>query len=307
MGKSALILEGGAFRGVFTSGVLDHFMENNIEFDYVVGVSAGAGNGLGFLSHQIGRTNKVIHPPKDVRYYGTSQFFKHGKFLNLDKMFYEYPFKQFPFDFETFNNSKMEFEIVVANCEKGVAEYYGDRSDMQKLLSYSKASCSVPILCKPVEIGDYHYLDGSICDSIPIKRALEKGCDKLVVVMTKSIKELPTNYGGAMKGLMKTHYGKKYPNFYKALLNRTKMYARQLELLGRLEKEGVAIVLRPSVECIKKFEQDDAKVDAFYENGKDVAGKRLEEIKLFLSDAGPDLNVEPIRSKMRSSAEGSQI
>ncbi len=281
MAKTGLVLEGGAFRGVFTSGVLDVLMENGIEYDYVVGVSAGAGNGMGYISGQIGRTRNVIKP-KDHKqnYFGLKQILKHGKFLNLDKMFFEYPYNQYPYDFDKFLNSTIPLEVVVTNCDTGKAEYYDERKDIKKFLTLGKASCSVPLMCAPVKIGDYHYLDGSICDSIPIERTLEQGCDRLVVIMTKSADETPTNYGKA-KFVMAARYKRKYPAFYEALLNRTKVYGRQLELLKKLEKEGKALVLRPDIECIHKFEQDDEKVEAFYQDGRTVANQNLDRLREF--------------------------
>lgn len=282
MAKTGIVLEGGAFRGVFTSGVLDVMMENGIYCDYAVGVSAGAGNAMSYLSEQVGRTRNVIKPTDHSQnYFGMKQLFTKGKFLNLNKMFFEYPFKQFPYDFEKFKKSPIEMEIVVSNCDTGEAEYSGEHDDLNRFLQYGMASCSVPLLCKPVKIGKYHYLDGSICDSIPIRRALEKGCDKLIVIMTKNTKETPTNYSKA-KGIMAARYKRRYPKFYEALLKRTEVYSEQLTLLRKLEFEGKALVLRPNMECIKKFEQDDAKVEAFYQNGREIAEENLERIKDFL-------------------------
>ncbi len=281
MGKNALVLEGGAFRGVFTSGVLDVLMENNIEWDYIVGVSAGAGNGMGYISNQVGRTRNVIKP-KDHKqnYFGMKQLFTKGRFLNLKKMFFEYPYKQFPYDFERYINSEVPLEVVVSNCDTGKSEYHCEKEDIDKFLKLGMASCSVPILCKPVKVGDYHYLDGSICDSIPIERALEKGCDKLLIVMTKNALESPTNYGKA-KFIMAFKYKRKYPKFYEALLKRTEVYSRQLELMKKLEEEGRAMVLRPDIECIHKFEQNDDKVEEFYQNGRKIAEENIGQIREF--------------------------
>lgn len=281
MTKNALVLEGGAFRGVFTSGVLDVLMENKIGFDYIVGVSAGAGNGMAYITNQIGRTRNVIKP-KDHKqnYFGMKQLFMHGKFLNLNRMFFEYPYKQFPYDFDKYIGSDIPLDVVVSNCDTGEAEYHCEKKDIDKFLKLGKASCSVPILCKPVKIGKYHYLDGSICDSIPVERALEKGCEKMLVIMTKNLKETPTNYGKA-KIVMAVKYKLRYPKFYEALLKRTEVYKKQLEMLKQLEAEGRALVLRPDIECIRKFEQDDEKVEGFYQNGRKIAEDNMARIKEF--------------------------
>lgn len=291
MTKIGLVLEGGAFRGVFTAGVLDVLMENKIECDYVVGVSAGAGNAMSYLSKQPGRTRNVIKPGDHRQnYFGMKHILRHGRFLNLDIMFHEYPYNQFPYDFDEFYRSKIENEVVVANCETGKAEYYDERKDIDRLLNLCKASCSVPIMCAPVKIGDYHYLDGSICDSIPIERALSKGCDKLIVIMTKNVTETPTDYG-KLKGVMKMRYKRRYPLFYEALLKRTSVYRKQLKKLRQLENEGIALVLRPDIECIHKFEQKDEKVEAFYQNGRSVAEKNLDRLREFMSDEETVLKV----------------
>lgn len=291
MAKIGLVLEGGAFRGVFTAGVLDVLMENKIECDYVVGVSAGAGNAMGYLSKQPGRTRNVIKPVDHKQnYFGIKHILRHGRFLNLDMMFHEYPYNQFPYDFDEFYRCKIENEVVVTNCETGKAEYYDERKDIEKLLNLCKASCSVPLMSAPVRIGDYHYLDGSICDSIPIERALLKGCDRLIVIMTKNSKESPTDYG-KLKGILKIRYKRRYPKFYEALLKRTSVYRRQLKKLNQLEKEGRALVLRPDMECIHKFEQKDERVEAFYQNGRSVAEKSLDRIIEFMNDGAKALKV----------------
>lgn len=281
MSKTGLVLEGGAFRGVFTSGVVDVLIENNIDYPYVVGVSCGAGNGAGYLARQAGRTRNVVKPrDHKINYFGMKQVLRHGKFLNLDRMFFEYPYKEFPFDFDAYNSSDKRFEVVVSNCETGQAEYYDEREDVEKFLNLCKASCSIPIMCAPVKIGDYHYLDGSICDSVPMQRALDMGCDKLVIIMTKTRTETPTNYG-KLKPLMAARYKRKYPRFYEALIQRTEVYKREIKLMRKLVKEGKALVLRPSIPCIHKFEQDDDKVEAFYQNGREVALANLDKLREF--------------------------
>ena len=284
MSKTGLVLEGGAFRGVFTSGVVDVLLENKIDFPYTVGVSCGAGNGAGYLSGQVGRTRNVVKPADHkINYFGLKQVFKHGKFLNLDRMFFEYPYNEFPYDFDAYKKSDKKLEIVVSNCETGKAEYYDEREDIDKFLNLCKASCSIPIMCAPVPIGDSHYLDGSICDSVPMQRALDNGCDRLVIIMTKTRTETPTNYG-KMKPLMAARYKRKYPEFYKALLRRTDVYKEEIRLMRNLVKEGKALVLRPTIPCIHKFEQDDDKVEEFYQNGRDVALANLDRLRKFAAN-----------------------
>ena len=278
--KTGIVLEGGAFRGLFTAGVLDCFMENNIQFDYVVGVSAGAGNALNYVSGQKGRTKWTITADGENAYYGVKQMRKSKKMLDLDRMVMEFSHNQYPFDFEQFMKAKAETDIVVTNCETGEAEYIAKQDDEKLVLTVAKASCSVPILCEPVEINGYHYMDGSLADSIPVKRAMDVGCDRVVAVLTRKPDETPTNY--AKMGVIMRAYKKKYPAFYETLMRRTEMYNEQLALIERLEQEGTLLILRPSVDSISKFEQDKIKQEEFYQHGIDVATQSLATIREFI-------------------------
>ena len=133
--KTGLILEGGAVRGIFTAGVLDRLMENGIYYPYVVGVSAGGGNAMSYVSRQIGRTARQINAPKSESYFGLKQFIEVHKIINLDKMAFEYPYKQFPFDFDTYFKSGIDVEYACTCCETGKAEFFSETSDEQRLLS----------------------------------------------------------------------------------------------------------------------------------------------------------------------------
>ncbi len=278
--KTGIVLEGGAFRGLFTAGVLDCFLEKQIKFDYLVGVSAGAGNELNFISGQKGRTKWTITADGENAYYGVKQMRKSRKMLDLDRMVMEFSRNQYPFDFEKYVQAQVEAEIVVTNCETGKAEYIPKQDDEELMLTAAKASCSVPILCDPVEINGYHYMDGSLADSIPVKRAVDVGCDRVVAVLTRKPDETPTNYA-KMSVIMRT-YKKKYPAFYDTLMRRTEMYKEQLALIDRLEKDGTLMIIRPSVDSISKFEQDKSKQEEFYQHGFQVAEQSLSTIKQFI-------------------------
>ncbi|MGN0389855.1 MAG: patatin family protein [Wujia sp.] len=278
--KTGIVLEGGAFRGLFTAGVLDCFMENQIQFDYIVGVSAGAGNALNFISGQKGRTKWTITADGENAYYGVKQMRKSKKMLDLDRMVMEFSHNQYPFDFAQYLQTDVEAEIVVTNCETGEAEYIPKQDDEKLILTAAKASCSVPILCEPVEINGYHYMDGSLADSIPVKRAVDVGCDRVIAVLTRKPDETPTNY--AKMGVIMRAYKKKYPSFYDTLMRRTEMYSEQLELIDRLEREGKLLIIRPSVDSISKFEQDKTKQEEFYQHGVQVAEQSLPAIREFI-------------------------
>jgi predicted patatin/cPLA2 family phospholipase len=187
MSNIGLVLEGGALRGIFTAGVLDYLLERNIYFPYVVGVSAGACNMLGYVSKQIGYTrDSMIQKDASQRFYGLNQLLKSGKLMNLDKIFFDYPYKEKPFDFDTYFNSEIEGEMVVTNCLTGKAEYLQETILDKRLSTIGKASSSMPLFTSMVDIDGCPYLDGGLSDSIPIHRALDKGYKKNVVILTRN-------------------------------------------------------------------------------------------------------------------------
>ena len=275
--KTGLILEGGAVRGVFTAGVLDRLMEARVYLPYVIGVSAGGGNAMSYRSHQKGRTVSLMTAPKDITYYGFRQFLGSRRLIDLDKMCYEYPYKQYPFDFGRYFGSGIEAEYVCTCCETGKAEYLSEASDEKRLLTICKATCSVPMLCEPVELDGKHYLDGSIADSVPIERALSKGCDRLIIVLTKPADSVaPTDYR-KFRGVIKAMY-KDYPAFVEACMERVENYHRTAALMQRMEAEGRVFIIRPEMSQISKFEQDHDKLTQFYRHGYEQADKRIAEL-----------------------------
>ncbi len=275
--KTGLILEGGAVRGIFTAGVLDRLMENGIYLPYVCGVSAGGGNAMGYCSRQIGRTARLINAPKSESYYGLRHFFESGKVIDLDKMCFEYPYKQFPFDFNTYFDSDIEAEYACTCCETGAAEYFSEGSDENRLLTIAKATCSVPMLCEPVEMDGRHYLDGSIADSIPIQHAFDKGCDKLIIVLTKPESNVPPTDYAKFKAVINSMY-KDYPAFIDACMSRVERYEETAQLMKKLQDEGRVFVIRPEIPAISKFERDSHKVTEFYRHGYSLMDKKLMEL-----------------------------
>lgn len=275
--KTGLILEGGSVRGIFTAGVLDRLMENGIYFPYVIGVSAGGGNAMSYVSRQTGRTCRMINVPKSESYYGFKQFWSSKKFINLDKMAYEYPYKQFPFDFNTYFNSGIETEYVCTCCETGKAVYFSEDRDCERLLTIAKATCSVPMLCDPVEIDGQHYLDGSIADSIPIQRALDCGCDKLVIILTKPGEATPPTDYRKFRKIIHSMY-KDYPAFEEACMSRVDRYNENVELMNSLVEDGRAYIFRPKLPAISKFEQDNEKIMASYRDGYSQADAQIPDL-----------------------------
>ena len=175
MKRAGLVLEGGANRGVFTSGALDYLMEQDFYIPYVVGTSAGACNAVDYVSRQPLRTkNCTIITDKKKRYVTIKNTLKTGTLLDMDLIFEKYPNEIFPFDFDTFFQSDTECELVVTNCQTGDAEYMTEKHDRRRLMDIGRASSSIPVVSPMVEIDGVPYLDGGIADSIPLIHAMER-------------------------------------------------------------------------------------------------------------------------------------
>lgn len=278
--SAGLVLEGGAIRGIFSAGVVDYLMEQNVELPYVIGVSAGSGIAANYCTHQIGRAKKVISHEGLHPYFGIGSFFRCGKFLNMKELVYDYSLKNFPYDFDAFFKGNKRCECVAIECESGECRYFGEYEDRDYFLKVFQASCSVPFVSKPVKIDGKHYLDGSLSDSIPVKRAIEAGCEKLLVVLTKPVGGKPTDYS-KMKRYIKFKYHK-YPNLIKAMLSRTEVYREQAAMLEKLVAEGKALVIRPEGETIEHFEKDPERIEWYYQDGRKTAERHLKEIRKFL-------------------------
>ncbi len=262
--KTALVLEGGGMRGLYTAGILDYFIENNIHFDTVTGVSAGALFGVNLLSEQKGRVlNYNVKYINDKRYMSIKSLITTGSFVNKEFCYDVIPFELDIFDFDTYKNATSDFYAVVTNIETGLAEYI-KISDLKKDMDYLRASGSLPFISKPVEINGKKYLDGGIANSIPFEKALEDEYDKIVVILTR-----PKGYR-KVKGnslLSKLVY-RKYPNFEKALNNRYLNYNRQIEKIEELEKDGRIFVFRPSEHIeINRLEKDTKKLTQMHKLG----------------------------------------
>ena len=281
--KTGLVLEGGAMRGIYTAGVLDVFMEHDICFDGVIGVSAGALFGVNLLSKQKGRViryNKRFNGDKN--YMGLKPLFKTGNIIDTQYAYYEVPFKLDIFDNETFMASNIPFYAVVTNIENGEAEYIQIK-DVFKQMETLRASASMPFMAKPVEIDGKWYLDGAVADSIPYEKFFEMGYDRLVVVLTKD-----ANYvkGPVSPFLTKAVYGRKYADFAGKLRERHNNYNRCMERIKAAEKENKIFVLRPTQRVkIKRTETDPQKMQTMYELGVHDANDALDRLISYMKKA----------------------
>ena len=283
MVKATLVLEGGATRGVFTSGALDYLMEKDFYTSYVIGVSAGSCNAVGCVSKQPGRTRDcMIQKDKEYSYYyGFRKFIKEKSLMDMDMVFDRYPNEIYPFDYDTYFASDIECEIVTTNCVTGRAEYMTEDSDKQRLMKICRASCSMPLICPMVNVDGIPYLDGGLADSIPIERAMEIGNGKSIVILTRNPgyrKKMPSR---ATVQLYRRAY-KKYPNLIRSIVNMSIVYNRTMKLLEQQEAEGKIFVLRPLIPTVSRLEKDYDALMHFYEHGYRLMRKQYDELMRFL-------------------------
>lgn len=263
--NTGLVLEGGGMRGVFTSGVLDAFMKHELYFNYVVAVSAGACNGMSYISRQPRRARMSnIDMLAKYDYIGLRHLVTQGCIFDPELLYDRFPNELIPFDYDTFFQHAHTFEMVTTNCHTGYAEYMQELHDRQRTLDIVRASSSLPYVSKIVEVDGVPMLDGGIVDSIPVKHAIELGYSKNVVVMTR-------NYG--YRNLSKDRKIPKfiyrhYPRLRVALSRRIKAYNEQLQYVEDLEKAGQIICIRPQRPMeVGRMEKDTKKLERLYEEG----------------------------------------
>ena len=281
--KATLVLEGGATRGVFTSGVLDLLMEKGIYVSHVIGVSAGTCNAVDYVSRQPGRTRDCMIPADKSGnyYYGMRDFVKEKSLMNMDLIFDKFPNEILPFDYDTYFSSEMECEIVTTNCLTGKAEYMTERKDRERLMKICRASCSMPLLPPIVNVDDVPYLDGGLADSVPVGRAKEIGNEKIIVVLTKNQgyrKKVPSK--GLQRVYRRAYHS--YPNLVRTILRRSFEYNKTMNHLDQLEKRGEIFVLRPQVKPVSRLERNKESLLSFYEHGYQLAERKLDDMMKYL-------------------------
>lgn len=278
--KTGLVLEGGGFRGIYTAGVLDVFLENGISADGVIGVSAGAVHGCSFLSGQKGRS--IDYYTKycgDPRFMSLKSFIKTGDVVGEEFAYHELPEKLVPYDYSAFDRCGIPFYVTVTNLESGKPEYLRI-NDMLTEIDYMRASASLPYFSRIVEINGGKYLDGGCSDSIPIKAFREMGYGRNIIVLTR--------HDGYTKkqehGLLAKLKYRKYPEFVKALLGLSERYNETLEYIKTLEKNGEVFVIRPSRPLtIGRMEHDPERVRAVYEIGVEDARREMNALAEWLA------------------------
>lgn len=279
--KTGLVLEGGAMRGLFTAGVIDVLLENGIEFDGMVGVSAGAAFGCNYKSKQIGRVLRYnLKYCRDPRYCGMRSLLLTGDIFGRDFCYRRLPDELDPFDYETYRANPMPFYAVVTDVHTGRALLHRCDNGGGEDLDWIRASASMPLVSRPVKIGGSIYLDGGIADSIPLPAFEGMGYERNVVVLTQPKGYVKEKNG--MLGLMRLALGK-YPNLLDTIARRHEEYNAATAYVHKRETEGAAFVIRPDMALdVSRIEHDPAKLRAAYDHGRTVAGRELGNLRKFM-------------------------
>ena len=281
--KKGLVLEGGAMRGLWTAGVIDVMMEHDIRPDGLIGVSAGAAFGCNYKSRQIGRAIRYnTRFAKDPRYSGWKSLLKSGDYLNAEFGYHVVPYEYDIFDTETFEKDPLEFTVVCTDVETGAAVYHQiDHVDYDEL-EWLRASASMPLASKIVEVGGWKLLDGGVSDSIPLEYYERQGYKRNVVILTQPLGYRKKHL--ALMPLMRLAL-RKYPHFLKALDERHLMYNCQLDYVAEAERLGRCLVIRPDEDIpIGHLSHDPQQMRLVYDMGRKVGERYIDKIKEYYED-----------------------
>ncbi|MDR0934913.1 MAG: patatin family protein [Erysipelotrichaceae bacterium] len=281
MFKAALILQGGGLRGAFTSGVLDVFLENDIEFEYIVGVSAGALNATNYISKQRGRSIHIISEYcDDKKFASLTNLLRRHNYFNMEYLFKDLDLKGHNFDEKTFKNSNVRFYAVATGLNDGKPRYF--EKSKNNFNECVIASMSLPLLSTPVEIDKKLYLDGGDSDPIPYLKAMDDGYNKIVIIETKE-KEFRKAEDDKTSLLYKKRYYK-YPKYLRKVLDYPMLYNKTVSNIESLEEKGLIYVIRPLKKVIvSQKEKDRNKIVDLYNQGKETALRALDSLKEYLN------------------------
>lgn len=279
---TGLALEGGAIRTIYSSGVCDGFLAGGFRADYVVGVSAGIAYGVSYVSGQEGRNLKILERfVNDGRYMGLGNLLSprnHHSYFGLEFAYEEIPNYLVPYDYGALERFPGRVEAGVTNLLTGRTDYYPvPRRDRRNVLL--RASCAMPLLFPIYEINGKPYLDGGVGDGVPFRRAFDQGCDRVIVVLTRerSYYRSPEKLQGAI-----CRRYRDYPEFCRAIRTRAERYNRDHAQLLELEKEGRVLIFAPkNTQGFSRTERDLSKIRALWQEGRDEALARMDEVRLF--------------------------
>ena len=277
--KKGLVLEGGAMRGMFTCGILDVFMEQNMEFDGAAGISAGAVFGCNFKSRQIGRPlryNKKYC--SDPRYCSIRSLVKTGDLYGVEFCYHELPDKLDVFDREAFSRNPVEFYIGATDVTTGKPIFHRCSDGGERDIEWMRASSSMPVVSRPVQIGKYTLLDGGISDPIPYLYMESKGYDRNVLILTQ-----PEGYRKKPTSPLMPALLRRYPAIAQAMARRHIVYNRQLDQIKERELAGQSYVIRPPEDLkIGHTEKDPEELERVYRIGRHTAEEQLSRVREFL-------------------------
>ena len=277
--KTALVLEGGGMRGLYTCGVLDFFMDMNIHFDAVIGVSAGACHACSYVSNQRGRALRTATQwIQDSRYMSLKSLVQTGDLFNAQFVYYDIPNRYDPYDYQAFNQSHTKLYATCTDCYTGKPLYF-PIAHMQEDIEFIRASASLPLVANMVNYHGYTMLDGGIADSIPFEHMMEKGYDKIVVVLTRC--KGYQKEANALMPLIRKRY-KEYPELIKACENRHIHYNQQLQTLDTLEKKNQVFCIYPSEIHVGRLEKDPKKLKELYHTGYTDIQKQKDALLAYL-------------------------
>ena len=280
--KATMLCEGGAMAGVYTAGVLDVLMENNIYTTHAIGVSIGSCNSIDYVSGQIGRTiDCMAVKDKKLIYAGPRALFMRGKFYDFEMCFDKFATKYIPFDFDSYYSSPVHSEVVVTNCLTGEPWYVESNKEGFDIMCASRASASLPFFTKPYYFRGIPCLDGGTSKSIPIDRALSYGNDKIIAIITKEPGYYKTPFSKGFERFTRLYY-RKYPKVAAALINRYNDYNTDLRKVEKLAEEGKVLLLRPEHKLVKRHETNYEELREGYEWSREDTKKRLPEIVAYL-------------------------
>ncbi|MBE4909578.1 patatin family protein [Bacillus luteolus] len=280
--NTGLVLEGGGMRGVYTAGILEYFLEQDLFFPYIIGVSAGACNAASYISRQKGRNRKVnidyVNHPEYISY---KKFLKERQLFGMDFIFNELPTKLVPFDFETFNQAAEHFVVGTTDCVTGEPVYLTREDYREDILMAIRASSSLPFVAPVVEFRNRKLLDGGLSDPIPIKKAQAENNTKNVIVLTQEKgyrKSKPK-----MEWLLKRSL-RDYPQIGHVMSSRYRIYNETLDYIEEQEEKGNVFVFRPeSIHAVGRVERNPIKLAALYEEGYNQAEQQIEELQNWLN------------------------
>lgn len=276
---NGLVLEGGTFRPVFSCGVMDALLSEDIMLPYCIGVSAGISDGVSYISRQKGRNLEILQKYRnDKRYMGRSNYRKCRSLFGLDFVFGEIPDYLVPFDMDTFKKYEGTCLVGVTNAATGEAQYM-DAMEMDERYTMLRATCAMPLFFPAIEWKGEKYYDGGIADPIPVEKAFADGCDRLLVILTQPkgfVKRL-----GKYDKLGARVLARKYPSVREAILSRPERYNKIVRRCEQWEKEGKVMILRPNY-LLNSFESNVQKLETAYWHGYRMTKEKMKKIRRFL-------------------------